>query len=256
VEKDKTRIPIAAIFFDLGDTIVDLREGQADYQERLSARMGKIYDLLHAAGTRLPERPAFCLALSEYSETSYQAAVAAQRGLSIRTVLVEFFRERGIEAGDGLLAASVDAYCGMGSVESLAPLRKGAGELLAGLHAAGLRLGVISNTLQPGQHMDRALARRGLLEYFSTRTYSSDEGVAKPHPTIFRAALSAIGVPPPRALHVGDRLLADVAGAQSVGMRAVLIRVPQRPETNQSIVPDACIDELSDLPNVLTTLAG
>jgi HAD superfamily hydrolase (TIGR01509 family) len=249
-------MPLEAVFFDLGDTIVDLREGQADYHQRLSARMGKIYDLLHAAGTPLPESPAFCQALSEYSESSYQAAVAAQRGLSIRTVLVEFFRERGIEAGDGLLAASVEAYCGMGSVESLALLRPGARQLLEGLHAGGLRLGVVSNTLQPGQYMDRALARRGLLKYFSTRTYSSDEGVAKPHPAIFRAALSAMGVPPTRALHVGDRLLADVAGAQSVGMRAVLIRVSERPETNQTIVPDACIDELSELPNVLAALAG
>ena len=42
-------MPIEAVFFDLGDTIVDLREGQADYQDRLSARMGKIYDLLQAA---------------------------------------------------------------------------------------------------------------------------------------------------------------------------------------------------------------
>ena len=132
----------------------------------------------------------------------------------------------------------------------------GAHELLAGLHAAGLRLGVISNTLQPGRCMDRALARRGLLEYFDTRTYSSDEGVAKPHPAIFRAALSAMGVPPGSALHVGDRLLADVAGAQSVGMRAVLIRVAQRPEADRSIVPEACIDELSELPEALARLAG
>jgi HAD superfamily hydrolase (TIGR01549 family) len=247
-------MPLEAVFFDLGDTLVDLREGQADYQERLNARMGKIYDLLHAAGTRLPERPAFCQALGEYSESSYQAAVAAQRGLSIRTVLVDFFANRGIEAGEGLLAASVEAYCGIGSVESLAPLRPGARELLAGLHATGLRLGVISNTLQPGRYMDRALARRGLLEYFSTRTYSSDEGVAKPHPAIFQAALSAMGVPPTHALHVGDRLLADVAGAQSVGMRAVLIHVLERPETNRSIVPEACIDELNELPRVMTTL--
>jgi HAD superfamily hydrolase (TIGR01509 family) len=144
----------------------------------------------------------------------------------------------------------------VGSVENLAPLRQGAGELLAALRASGLRLGVISNTLQPGRYMDRSLARRGLLDTFSTRTYSSDVGVAKPHPDIFRAALAAMNVLPEQALHVGDRLLADVAGAQSVGMRAVLIRVAARPEINPSILPEAWIDELDELPGVLANLAG
>ncbi len=224
--------------------------------------MGKIYDLLRGAGTlqlvesELPERAAFCQALSEFSENSYQAAVNAQRGLDIRAVLVDFFAKWGLQAGDGLLTASVEAYCGVNSVESLAPLRPGARELLAELRASGLRLGVISNTLQPGRYMDRALARRGLLEYFRTRTYSSDEGVAKPHPAIFRAAIAAMGVPPGRAVHVGDRLLADVAGARRAGMRAVLIRVPQRAEEDPCIVPDACINELGELPQALARLSG
>ncbi len=43
----------------------------------------------------------------------------------------------------------------------------------------------------------------------------------KPHPRIFETALAALGVPAARALHVGDRKLDDVEGAEAVGMRAL-----------------------------------
>jgi putative hydrolase of the HAD superfamily len=218
--------------------------------------MGKIYELLEAAKIALPPRASFCEALAEASESRYQVAVAEQRGLEIGTVLADFFAERHIHVEDGLLQASVDAYCGAGSVESLAPLRCGAREVLDTLRRMGLRLGVISNTLQPGHYMDRSLAARGMLGCFGARTYSSDVGVAKPHPEIFAAALRALDVSPQRAVHVGDRLLADVSGAQGAGMKGVLIRVPQRQESSAKIVPDACIDELPELPDVLGRLGS
>jgi putative hydrolase of the HAD superfamily len=128
----------------------------------------------------------------------------------------------------------------------------GARQVLAELSARGYRLGVISNTLQPGHLMDRTLAGRGLIDFFPVRVYSSDVRVAKPHPAIFRAAQEALGLPPGRIVYVGDRLGADVAGAQGAGMKGVLISVAPRPETNQAIVPDARITELPEIPAALS----
>ncbi|HEV2786980.1 MAG TPA: HAD hydrolase-like protein, partial [Solirubrobacteraceae bacterium] len=47
----------------------------------------------------------------------------------------------------------------------------------------------------------------------------------KPAPGIFRRALALAGAAPDegRALHVGDSLEADVAGALGAGLRAVLV---------------------------------
>ena len=50
---------------------------------------------------------------------------------------------------------------------------------------------------------------------------------------------------------MGDRLRADVAGAQGVGMRAVLIEVAHRTEHDPAIVPDAQIKDREDLFAVL-----
>lgn len=46
-------------------------------------------------------------------------------------------------------------------------------------------------------------------------------GVAKPDPGIFAPALEATGVEPAAALHVGDAVGADVAGALAAGVRPV-----------------------------------
>jgi putative hydrolase of the HAD superfamily len=126
--------------------------------------------------------------------------------------------------------------------------------VLAELQRLGLRMGAISNTVQPGRFMNPGLARRGLAQFFDVQLYSSDAGVAKPHPAIFRMALEAIAVAPEDAAYVGDRLVADVGGAQAAGMKGVLIEVDFRAEHHPTIVPDARIRELPELLDILPGL--
>jgi HAD superfamily hydrolase (TIGR01509 family) len=246
--------PIEAVFFDLGDTISDLREGLDDYTQRVNRRAARVYDTLAEAGVSLPDRDAFAAALGHFTETRYQAAQSELRSLVIYEAMREFCRESGIPASESLVLAAGDAYClGVGAPTSL---RLGARETLDALRASGYRLGVISNSIQPGRFMDASLVRYGLFDHFAARIYSSEAGVPKPHPAIFREALAALGVPPERAAHVGDRLVADVAGAQGVGMRGILIEVAHRPEQDDGVVHDARIRELPELLGVLPLLAA
>lgn len=243
---------IAAVLFDLGDTLVDLGEGRGDYEARLLARGQHVADALAALGAPIADRTGFAAALAHESEARYQAAVAALRGLDIYDVLREFLPQMGLPADETWVATAGDAFY-QGGGDSVG-LRIGAIELLTTLRARGYRLGVISNTLQPAPLMDRTLARRGLLDFFPVRIYSSEVRVAKPHPAIFRAGLAALGLPAERVVYVGDRLRADVAGAQGVGMWAVLIEVAHRVEDDPAIVPDARLRELPELPDVLRRL--
>ena len=55
------------------------------------------------------------------------------------------------------------------------------------------------------------------------RGNSAVAGVEKPDPAIFRAALTALDVPPDQALYVGDLYEIDVLGANAAGMPAVLL---------------------------------
>jgi putative hydrolase of the HAD superfamily len=241
---------ITAILFDLGDTLVDLGEGRGDYEAHVRVRAGRVYDALTAAGVAMEERDAFCVTLAHESEAGYRNATARQEGIDIYDVLAAFFARRGQPLTDETVRIAGDAYCRRSGDHT--PLRPGAIETLTALRARGLRLGIISNTIQPARHMDDGLVLRGLAGYFPVRVYSSAARVAKPHPQIFRDALDALGVAPECAAYVGDRLHADIAGAQGVGMKGILIEVAHRTEHDPAIVPDARIGELPELLAVLS----
>jgi putative hydrolase of the HAD superfamily len=243
---------LQAVLFDLGDTLVDLGEGRGDYEARLAVRGTHVFDALAALGAPVADREGFAAALARDSEAQYLAATAELRGIDIYAVMRWFLPRRGVPAEETwVLAAGEAFYAGAADGPGLRPSAR---ELLDTLRSLGLRLGVISNTLAPGPFMDRSLVRRGLMEFFPVRIYSSDVGVAKPHPAIFRAALEAIGTAPGQALYVGDRLQADVAGAQAVGMKGILIEVAHRVEDDPAIQPDARIVELPELLGVLPAL--
>ncbi len=89
------------------------------------------------------------------------------------------------------------------------------------LRARGYRLVLVSNVSGPGELFREGLARAGVLPLLEATVFSYDVGVRKPDPAIFRRALDAVGVPPERAVHVGDMPTRDVLGARRAGMRAV-----------------------------------
>jgi putative hydrolase of the HAD superfamily len=85
---------------------------------------------------------------------------------------------------------------------------------------AGWRNVVLSNHIPELEALVTQLGLDGLLE----RVFSSARtGYEKPHPEAFRIALRAEGDPSRRWM-VGDNPLADVAGAEALGIRAILVR--------------------------------
>jgi putative hydrolase of the HAD superfamily len=92
---------------------------------------------------------------------------------------------------------------------------------LARLRHAGARLVVVSNW---DVSLHEVLARTGLAMLVDGAITSAELGAAKPAPAIFARALElAGGVAPARALHAGDSVEADVAGARAAGIEAVLV---------------------------------
>ena len=91
---------------------------------------------------------------------------------------------------------------------------------------------------------------------FDSRISSADVGYLKPHPKIFEAALDCLHVQADEAVFVGDNPVADIAGAQTVGLRAIMVVNGQIPSlASDLIVPDAQIDSLAELPSLLETFS-
>ena len=104
----------------------------------------------------------------------------------------------------------------------------GAAEVLDSLHGRGYRLGLISNA---DGRVRGLLEAAGVAERLELILDSAEVGMEKPDARIFREAARRIGVEPARCAYVGDIYEIDVTGAESAGMRAVLIGDCPAPET-------------------------
>jgi HAD superfamily hydrolase (TIGR01662 family) len=93
--------------------------------------------------------------------------------------------------------------------------------VLRKLAAAGVRIGLISNTQRP---LDEFAAHFSLQGLIGAAVSSAQHGFLKPHPSIFETALETLGVSAPESVMVGDSVKHDIAGARQIGMRAVLLR--------------------------------
>lgn len=77
--------------------------------------------------------------------------------------------------------------------------------------------------------------------------------VYKPQSMFYEKILSALKVSPTEVVFVGDSLIDDVMGPQQLGIYSVwLNRLKTQNKTN--ITPNAVIDTLCELPNLLNTL--
>jgi putative hydrolase of the HAD superfamily len=122
-----------------------------------------------------------------------------------------------------------------------------AAAVLGTLRGWGIKVGVLSNTMWPRSWHEDVFRRDGVLGLIDGAVYSSEIPWTKPHPEAFRAAMGAIGVTDPaECVFVGDRPFDDIYGAQSLGMRAVLIPHSNLPPRD-GVVPDAVITRLADL---------
>ena len=110
--------------------------------------------------------------------------------------------------------------------------------LLDALRGRGLKLGLVSNTFDPGWLLRRDLDEQGLTDRLDVVVFSSELGRRKPDPAIYRAALDPLGVAPEAALFVGDRLVEDVRGPAELGLRTAQALWFRAEEGGAGIEPD------------------
>jgi putative hydrolase of the HAD superfamily len=92
--------------------------------------------------------------------------------------------------------------------------------VLRDLRASGAVLVVVSNW---DVSLHEVMERTGLRELVDAVLTSAEIGEAKPGGAMFRAALELAGARPADAVHAGDSIEHDVAGALAMEMRAVLV---------------------------------
>lgn len=111
------------------------------------------------------------------------------------------------------------------------------------LSGRGLKLAVVSNW---DSYLPKLLAALELDRFFPVVAVSALEETGKPEPEIFLRACRRLGVAPEEALHVGDSVAEDLAGARGAGLSALLL-------DRQDVHPEIAdrIRSLTELPERL-----
>ncbi len=161
-------------------------------------------------------------------------------------------KERGGDISWQTAARLVLGSCGIGltvplceaediywNAETCGAVMPGAAEMLEAVTALGIRYGVVSNLTMSGEALARRIKR--LIPHAAPELVvtSSDIGVRKPNPMIFRYALSRCGATAEQAWFCGDNPQADVEGSFAVGIYPVWydssIECPYRDKERETV---------------------
>ena len=206
---------IETVFLDAGNTLVSVdfeRVGAA------LATLGVNVDLASLRRAEAASRPAISkrLAVTPWREPEEPFVVY------LRGILAEL--ERRLVGADGRLAALGPRLApmlrGARASDLWCSVMPGVPAALTTLKALGLRLAVVSNSDGTAEEM---LRRASLRDYIDAVIDSAVVGYEKPDPQIFQHALRAMDAEPATTLHVGDLYEADVVGARSAGLHALLL---------------------------------
>lgn len=229
---------VEAVVFDWGGTLTPWHD--IDLVEQWSA-YAVVYD---------PSDDSLARRLAA-AEVALWREQQASRGANGTGTLDHVFLSCGVDVSQERHGIALAAYLEAWDPHTLAD--PDARPLLEALRAAGVRIGVLSNTLWPRWHHEAVFSRDGLAPLIDAAVYSSEIPVAKPHLDAFRAAIEAVASTPERTVFVGDRPWDDVHGAQQAGMRAILI--PHSRLGDQAVdidvTPDAIVARLGDVLGIV-----
>lgn len=242
---------LKAILFDLDDTLIDWSMFAQNWEEVEGQHLPGVYEYFCSLGVPNCDFEGFAQLFRERTREAWTSA---------RTTLIAPHLGRVLRESAAALDIPVDKFEERTCLELYKwGAVKGTGvfpdviEALTLLRDQGLKFGLVTNAFQPMWMRDAEMTEHGLIDFFpSCRFSAADVGCLKPHPDIFLKALGCLGTSPDETIFVGDNPVADIAGAQSAGMRAVMrVNHTFAPMLSGLIIPDAAINSLLELPAVL-----
>lgn len=246
---------IRGLLFDMDDTLIDWRGFSGNWREIERIPMRRVLAFLNEAKCPVDaSEDEFIQAYGENAQKAWMQARSTLRAPHMGRVLMQTLAQFGVkETNTVTMDACLKAtdWRGVDSVTCFPDVP----DVLQRLKDAGYVLGILTNAFQPMWLRDAELERYDLLQYFpdkNKRMSAADIGYLKPHPKVFEAALKNMGTTPAETVYIGDNPVADIAGAQGAGMRAILrVNKDVPPLISGLIVPDAAINTFQELLPIL-----
>jgi len=157
------------------------------------------------------------------------------------------------DLGDTLVAEETVIHNSSGQAIT-AEVIEGAFEVLETIRKGGYKIAMIANGDRVGAR--NVINTCGLKDYFDAMVISEEVGIEKPTREIFEAALDRLKVKAENTIMVGNRIDADIVGANRIGMKSVWFKWNDRYQetiSNEEERPDFVIKSLPELLGILSS---
>lgn len=227
-------VPIRAVIFDLDDTLID-------HTTAIRGAVTELYAQRPELTTKFIDEAAFQKAWVEVQDKHYPSYLrgslthAEQKILRMRELwqpLANLTEEKCFQIYDhfqSLYAQKWQLFPDtLPCIENLVPFK----------------LGLITNGYE---NQRRKLEIEELHKKFEIVVISSEVGMAKPDPRIFKMACAALSVAPQEAIYVGDLYDLDVQGSHNAGLVPVWLRRKAEHIESPGLLTIRSLNELSGL---------
>lgn len=237
---------VETVIFDLGGTLIEYAGKYEHWPELETPGFAAAYATLSQNGRALPPFESFRQAGFTHLPRMWQAATRQEANLQVHALLGEALADLGVNSftnGDLLTAARAYGV----AIQQQAWLIEGAVEAVTAVKAAGYKVGLVSNTMFPGEMHRADMGRFGLLDHFDVTLFSADVNKWKPNADPFLHVLDELEMGAETAVYVGDDPASDIVGGRAAGMRTVYFPSSQRFPQPDGVQPDGKISSLTDL---------
>jgi HAD superfamily hydrolase (TIGR01549 family) len=235
------------ILFDLGGTLINYENSSWTELGRLGCIEGAKY---------IKEALNFEINVEKLDAKLHSAVgrmIQSQNNSDLELDLVDLtgktLKEFGIDITDGLPEKFIAAY--YRPIREQITLVPYAREILSKIKSAGMKIGLVSNTIFPADYHRFEMREFGLYEYFDFALFSSEEKIRKPGKEIFFRAIKLAETDPQDSVFIGDRLAEDVGGPQSIGIKAILKYYDGR-DYSADIKPFETVRDLRELEKIIS----
>lgn len=118
------------------------------------------------------------------------------------------------------------------------------------LHEEGRALGLISNAGDV-ENVQRLIDKVEIRGYFDPIIISAAIGIRKPDPRPFEMVLDRWQMDPESVVMIGDRLEADILGAQGAGIHQIWLKSDAEASTVTQIIPEKIAEKLVEIPGLI-----
>jgi|SRR3990172_439211 len=239
---------LKGILFDLGSTLIEF--DNTEWSELEQNCLRSAYEYL-SSRQKVPAWEEFAPQFFTKFHMAWLEADRTLKEIRFADWVSDYLQQNGMISQDGIGPEFLKRY--YQPIADQISLIEGAPQILEEFKREGLKIGLVSNSSFPTEYHLRELELFGIKPYFDFMLFSHDFGYRKPFAGLFKLALAKLELKPEQTVFIGDRLREDIAGAQQVGMKAILRFKPGR-DYSYKAIPDAVIHHLSEIPKAIQKL--